>query len=290
MPKGSHRYFEESGQSLEGISPDHPEFAARVRSKIGGEYQHLVNPETIGLASLIGDPRKEPSTVYGLNVNKDQGNFLQRIINKINSEKEFGKYFKEMDADRPAIKLSEAITNNPQKRLFAFGTKADPAVWSHEFRHEDIRSEEENRIQDLLNSTSYPDYKNKINMWYRHIPGNWDKKNVPFDKQEKTVLEHLDFSLPSAIQSYLSKQANRSTNFEDAANFLTTNMDLNRYGAVGAFDSEGKILDKSLIKARSDIPLLNFIGRIDSSSSEKKKERKASGGNVERVYYSRKLI
>lgn len=290
MPKGSHRYFEESGQSLKGLSPDSPEFAAKVRSKIGREYQHLVNPETIGLASLIGDPEKTPSMVYGLNVNKEQGNLLQRIKNKIQTEKEFGEYFKEMDADRPAVKLREAITGNPQKRIFAFGTKADPAVWAHEFRHEEIKNEEKNRIQDLLNSTSYPDYKNKINMWYRHIPGNWDKKNIPFDEQEKTVLKYLDVSLPSAIQGYMSKQANKSANFEDAVDFLTSNIDLNRYGAVGAFDSEGKMLDKSIIRARADMPFLNFIGRSESSSNKNKKERKAIGGNVERVSYDRKLI
>jgi hypothetical protein len=292
MSQNTRRYFEELGQSLEGRSPDSPEFAALLRSKIGKDYQHMVNPETIGLAALLGNPRKTPSTLYGVNVNKDLKSFPERIKRKIELDKNLGKYFDEMNAERPALKLKEAITGNPEKRIFAFGTKADPTVWAHEFRHEEIKNEESNRIYDLLNSTSYPDYKNKINMWYQY--GRKLGPKIPFDEKERIVLEQLRINLPLEIYEYMKrelspedKNSGKGPIIQDAIDFLNANIDLNRAGAKGPYDPTGKQLDKNLIKARADIPLLNFIGK---GILESVPNKKASGGSIENTTHDRKIL
>ena len=58
MPPNTRRYFEESENSLTGRFPESPEFQALIRSKIGDRFKESVTPEKIGLAALIGDPRK----------------------------------------------------------------------------------------------------------------------------------------------------------------------------------------------------------------------------------------
>ena len=288
MPQNTRRYFEELGQSLEGRSPDSPEFAALLRSKIGKEYQHLVNPETVGLAALVGDPKAEPSNLYGVNMGNTTKSLPKRIKEKLETDKQLGKYFQEVGSDRPPQTWLDTITGKPQKRIFALGTQADPETWAHEFRHEEIKHEHENRIQDLLNSTSYPDYKNKINMWYHHITGSPDKKKMPFDQQEKFVLDRLRQDLPLAVQAYMNKQTGKSVNYEDADSFVKNNINMNRSGVKGAHDAAGNKLDDFTIKARADIPLLNFIGM--GKTSELTPAKKAAGGSVENTTHDRKII
>ena len=285
MPQNTRRYFEELGQSLKGRSPDSPEFAALLRSKIGKDYQHLVNPETIGLAALMGDPKATPSNLYGLNTGNTPKSLPERIKHKLELDEQLGKHFDEIKADRPPKTWTETLTGKDKKRIFALGNQADPETWAHEFRHEEIKSEDENRIQDLFNSTSYPDYKNKINMWYNY--GKKAAPEVPFNEKEKIVLNELRLNLPLAIQRYMSNQAGKTVSFEDAADLLKTHIDLNRSGAKGAYDSAGKKLDKNFIKARVDIPLLNFIGQGILEPTLKKK---ASGGSIEKTTHDRKII
>jgi hypothetical protein len=297
MSQNTRRYFEELGQSLEGRSPDSPEFAALLRSKIGKDYQHLVNPETIGLAALIGDPRTRPSNLYGLNTGSSEyegtkKSLLRRIKSKIGMDEDFGKYFDEIKADRPPKTWTETITGKDKKRIFALGNQADPETWAHEFRHEEIKNEESNRIYDLLNSTSYPDYKNKINMWYQY--GRKLGPKIPFDEKERIVLEQLRINLPLEIYEYMKrelspedKNSGKGPIIQDAIDFLNANIDLNRAGAKGPYDPTGKQLDRNLIKARADIPLLNFIGKGILESAPNKK---ASGGSIENTTHDRKII
>jgi hypothetical protein len=71
----------------------------------------------------------------------------------------------------------------------------------------------------------------------------------------------------------------------DARKFIDKNFDLNRSGAVGGFKGSKK-LPSNVIEYRSKFPFLNFIGRLEEPAVEKK----ATGGNVEKVYTERKMI
>jgi hypothetical protein len=286
MPPNTRRYFEESGQLREGRTPDESrEFEALLRSKIGGQFQDLVTPENIGLMSLIGRP--------DFKYNYRGLNYPQGLDSP--EETEF------MREDLSTV-LRSANQELPEgKRIFGLGSEADARLYAHELRHEKMGREYINRLMDLMySSTSLPAYKDNINKAYEYFTDSEKNrklpfrdrvkiKNAPLEEKERFVLDYLkdqNWILRDAASnrgekvSFLSRL--RSA---DARKFIDKNFDLNRSGAVGGFKGSKK-LPSNVIEYRSKFPFLNFIGRLEEPAVEKK----ATGGNVEKVYTERKMI
>ena len=125
-------------------------------------------------------------------------------------------------------------------------------------------------------------------MWHHHLTGSLDKKEIPFNQQEKFVLDRLRIDLPLVIQRYMNEQTGRSVNYEDADNFLKNNINMNQAGTKGAHDAAGNKLDDFTIKARAAMPFLNFIGV--GQVSETPLTSKAKGGSIENTTHYRKII
>jgi hypothetical protein len=274
MPKGSHRYFEESENLLRGKSPEDygPEFAALMKSKLGGRFEGLVSPELnkVGLMSLVGNP-SQFYDIAGINFS---GNDKDRLIN-IASE-----------TIRPIAQKGDLEKIQEGKRILGIGSGTDIGTYAHELRHEVVNDERKNRVYDLVyGSTSPASYKENLNQVYNYLT-NFDfrKQNIPIQEKEKLV---LDF-----IKDEIANERNEAFRFSrppKEGDFLGENFKLNKEGAIGGFLNNKK-LPKSILNDRSKMPFLNFVGRLGSLESEEENKRKAMGGNVERVSYDRKLI
>lgn len=299
MPPNTRRYFEESENSLTGRSPESPEFQALIRSKIGERFKESVTPEKIGLAALIGDPRKSRafldlmSIPHGFQAPRTLspkeveayigGGSLAGIFAKPEQFSEFG---------------AELLDNRqvPEgKRIFGVGSAADAGTWSHEFRHDFEKDEIKNRMMDVIyGSTSLPSYKANIERVYNYLinsdPETTKKKfkereqmrNASLNNQEKYVLDRLknNYIEGESVEAELGFLP-RIFNLD----YIDKNFELNRSGAVGG-NKDGKPLPEDILKFRSKLPFLNFIGRLDEPAPKKK----AVGGNVEKVYIDRKMI
>jgi len=272
MPKGSHRYFEESENLLRGKSPEDygPEFAALMRSKLGERFKGLVSPEKIGLMSLIGNPSEFYDTA-GINFKGNDKDRLSDIASRsIRSIAEKG------DLE----KIQEG------KRIFGIGSGADVGTYAHELRHEVVNDERKNRVYDLVyGSTSPASYEANLNKAYDYLTG-FDFRNqyIPIQEKEKAVLQLIKEEIANERdEAFLFSRPPKE------GDFLGENIKLNKEGAIGGFLNNKK-LPKSILNDRSKMPFLNFVGRLGSLESEEENKRKAMGGNVERVSYDRKLI
>ena len=282
MPPNTRRYFEESEQLLKGRSPESPEFAALMRSKVGGQFQGLVTPERLGVMALVGNPAESNWDTAGIRFGPSVGE--SRI-------KEF---------------LGPALGDSNQelpkgKRIFGIGSKADAGTYAHELRHESVSGESTNRFFDVIyGSTSLPSYKANIKRAYDYLTDTpeyrkasfkerWVIDNAPLQEKEKLVLD----SLKGKAYNWILRDAARSEGISlissfksaDIENFIDRNFKLNKSGAVGATRG-GKKLDPVVLEFRSKFPFLNFMGRLEESDLKKK----FAGGNVEKVYIERKMI
>jgi hypothetical protein len=268
MPsRNSKRYFEESGTQLKARSPEEYGkigFEALMRSKIGPRYQDLVNEERIGLTALIGDPKAE-YTLSGVN-------FRQGFANE--QEKKIADNFLS-----PALG-EEGLPSG--KRIFGIGRPAGANTFAHELRHDAVVNESQNRMLDLVySSTSLPAYKSNVERIYGFLTDfDYKKANAPLSEKEKFVLEGL---------GYLLKDEPRIANIDPDRminkQWLEENIALNKSGAIGG-TKNGKNLSDSILQYRAAMPFLNFVGRLE----DKKPVKKSIGGNVEKVSYDRKLI
>jgi len=267
MPKNTRRYFEESEDLLKGRSPESygSEFAALMRSKLGSPYQHLASPAKLGLVSLVGDPKGD--------WNAAGVNFLTGL--------ESTKDKQEMETALQPVLEGQPMPEG--KRIFGIGRGADARTYAHELRHEDIKGELQNRMLDLIHSsTSLPAYKANVNQVYGYLTDfDPEKKNTPVEEKEKRIFEELNYYLKRAPHDsdlgFFTKAM--------AGDWLNKNLEVNKAGAVGAF-LDGKKLPNSMLKYRAKLPFLNFIGRLE----EPKTAKKASGGSVENTTHDRKII
>jgi len=276
MAQGTKRYFDEAQDLLRGKSPEDygPEFAAIMRSKLGPRGQGLASPEKLGLMGLIGDPRFSYNIAgrnYVARGSKDKEKLAERILQDF----------------LPFVEPDDFKEIKEGKRIFGVGRHANSATYAHELRHENVRNESRNRIHDLVyGSTSLPAYKANLNNVYGYLTNfDFKKQNIPIEEKEKEVLRLLEGQIKQ-------ERVDVGVGFLNglmSLDFLNKNIELNKSGAVGGF-LDGKKLPNAVIQHRAKMPFLNFVGRLGSSESKEESKRKAVGGNVERVYYDRKLI
>lgn len=272
MPKGSHRYFEESENLLRGKSPEDygPEFAALMRSKLGERFQGLASPEKIGLMSLIGSPSEFYDTA-GINFKVNDKDRLNDIAFEL-----IGSIAEKGDLE----KIQEG------KRIFGIGSGADVGTYAHELRHEVVNDERKNRVYDLIyGSTSPASYKANLNRVYNYLNGlDFRNKYIPIQEKEKAVLQLVKEEIANERdEAFLFSRPPKE------GDFLGENIKLNKEGAIGGFLNNKK-LSQDIINDRSKMPFLNFVGIFGPSESKEESKRKAVGGNVEKVSYDRKLI
>jgi hypothetical protein len=282
MPPNTRRYFEESEQLLKGRSPESPEFAALMRSKVGGQFQGLVTPERLGVMALVGNPAESNWDTAGIRFNP--------LASEAQIKESLGPVL-----DDASQELQKG------KRIFGIGSQADAGTYAHELRHENVGSEKVNRFFDVMyGSTSLPAYKANIKRAYDYLTDTpeyrkasfqerWVIDNAPLQQKEKLVLDALKGKANNWILKDAAKNegislayAFESANIED---FIDRNLKLNKSGAVGATKG-GKKLDPVVLEFRSKFPFLNFMGRLEESDIKKK----STGGNVEKVYIERKMI
>lgn len=282
MPPNTRRYFEESEQLLKGRSPESPEFAALMRSKVGGQFQGLVTPERLGVMALVGNPAESNWDTSGIR------------FNPLASEAQIKEILSPV--------LEDASQELPKgKRIFGIGSQADAGTYAHELRHENVGSETVNRFFDVMyGSTSLPAYKANIKRAYDYLTNTpeyrkasfkerWVIDNAPLQQKEKLVLDALKGNANNWILKDAAKNEGISiaSSFEsaDIENFIDRNLKLNKSGAVGATKGKKK-LDPVVLEFRSKFPFLNFMGRLEESDLKKN----FAGGNVEKVYIDRKMI
>lgn len=282
MPPNTRRYFEESEQLLKGRSPESPEFAALMRSKVGGQFQGLVTPERLGVMALVGNPAESNWDTAGIRFNP--------LASEAQIKEILGPVLENANQELPK-----------GKRIFGIGSQADAGTYAHELRHENVGSEAVNRFFDVMyGSTSLPSYKVNIERAYDYLTDTpeyrnasfkerWVIDNAPLQQKEKLVLDTLKGKAHNWILKDAAKNEGISiaSSFEsaDIESFIDKNFDLNRSGAVGGF-KDNKKLPSNVIEYRSKFPFLNFIGRLKGLDVE----RKYTGGNVEKVYTERKMI
>lgn len=282
MPPNTRRYFEESEQLLKGRSPESPEFAALMRSKVGGQFQGLVTPEILGVMALVGNPTESNWSSAGIRFNP--------LASEAQIKEILGPVLEEANQEVPK-----------GKRIFGIGSQADVGTYAHELRHESVGSEKTNRFFDVMyGSTSMPSYKANIERAYDYLTDTPEYRNAsfqerwvidkaPLQQKEKLVLDALKSKENNWILTDAAKNEGISpayfSEIENIEDFLDRNFKLNKSGAVGGFKGNKK-LPSNIIEYRSKFPFLNFIGRLE----EPDVKRKYTGGNVEKVYTERKMI
>jgi hypothetical protein len=285
MPQNTRRYFDEAQDLIKGKSPEDygPEFAGLMRAKIGERFKHLVTPEKLGLMALVGRP-EDRFTLRGVN--------FPTGLDSPENIKEMENYL------RPALKsyyydskghFQDWNQKLPKgKRIFGTGAGANAITYAHELRHEDVEDEKQNRMFDLINSSTLPAYKANIENSFNYIT-RFDKslsKNTSLADKEKEVIQHFAPRL-------LDRRHVEDTNMGDwdrlrggdLTDAISKNIELNKKGAVGAFIGQEQ-LPQHVINYRSNFPFLNFVGRLDEYGSTKK----AAGGAIENTTHYRKMI
>lgn len=274
MPQNTRRYFDELLKSSEGTSPDSPEFEARVRAKIGKRFENEVANKT-GLMSLVGDP-KEYYPLYGVN------------FPGIRSKEYIEKRLK--DEVGPDVSVPD------KARIFGLGAGASPTVWAHELRHEKVKDELDNRLYDLMYSTSPQNYAANLLNTYEWMVGNTELIDNPyanktFKQMEKEVLKRLNpITGPASLNAATEYQRNQpgvkdeASSEEKASNYaskkakakeisvnwdrhLSINADPTRQSRnlLAKKVNDEKLQDQidQLLNERAALPFLNFVGSPD---------------------------
>jgi len=261
MSKNTRRYFEELDQQTKGRAPGSPEFEALVRSKIGGQFERHVSPQTIQASSLIGpaDYNFPTSRIAGVN-------FLEE-----KTPKERQQYL----SRRIGVSPAELSSIPEGKRIFGVGRYAGPDMWAHEYRHESVSNERANRLFDVVyGSTSLPAYKTNIEGVYQYLlQTSDDYRRLP--EEDKYALRNLslpdkeDFVLDKIRKSYIVHDAQQREDIPFSASLLSTLKDVFTEGDM--FDRSKRLnkevqrtedLPYDIIQMRAKLPFLNFVGRL----------------------------
>mgnify|MGYP003325193054 CR=1 FL=1 len=248
------------------INPDSPEFEAKVRSNIPDAYRYLVDKNK---AAGIKDPTKMYSTL-GLNVS--DADVFHRLTQFDSLSKDDVK------------KLSDE-----SKHVYGIGLGASPLVYAHEFQHDKIDDEFNNRLALLTASNSPESYWHNINdvyNWYvmnrathsekdpktgKHIPY---KNSDPFKQKEEAVLNSLN-------AYFRARDMNGAENILGKGNY-PPNTDLHRevnqnwdagkdpprlwttypmdYLKGNTRETSKGVLPRTMIEERAKFPYLNFVG------------------------------
>lgn len=274
MPQNTRRYFEELLQSSKGTSPDSPEFEDRVRAKIGKRFENEIADKK-GLLSLVGDPQQY-YPLYGVN------------FPKVRPKDYIEKKLKE--------EVGTDVSVPDKARIFGLGAGASPTVWAHELRHEKVKDELDNRLYDLMYSTSPQNYAANLLNTYEWMVGNTELIDNPyanktFKQMEKEVLKRLNpitgaANLNAATEYWRSQpevksgasseeQAKSYANKKTKANEISVNWD--RHFGINADPTrrsrdllarkvnDEKLQDQinQLLNERAALPFLNFVGSPD---------------------------
>lgn len=178
MPAGSHKYFEQMDPYGGRISTDDPEFVAKVRAKLGPEYEHLVDENTKSQAANIGRPDAQFNLLgYRYRAEDIDPNIITEERKKdARLATTFGQ-------------LKDILS--PNKTIYGLGAGASPQTFAHEFRHKIIQDEESNRIKDVLASNSLEQYKANLRLLYEQISKK-PADNVTIPELEKHLHERLN--------------------------------------------------------------------------------------------------
>jgi len=187
MPAGSHKYFQQIDPHGGRISTDDPEFVAQVRAKLGPKYEHLVDENKKFQAANIGDPQTR-YTYLGLNfpkkeyaTQKDLVDAKTQFLDPITSAK-----------DKKAL-------NSPNVSIYGIGSGASPQVFAHEFRHNVMHDERNNRLLDIISANSPTQYRRNLESYYEYI------RKKPADK---VPLSELEYIFHEALHSNIFKNKN----------------------------------------------------------------------------------
>lgn len=276
------------------VEIDDPEFEAKVRAKIGAPYISEVDRNVAYDFPNAFRPTRSYSTL-GLNAGDIPIDKREKAV-------------------RNDIGLAALKNYDPSKYVFAFGAGATPQTYAHEFRHNKIDDEEQNRIADLKNSTSAYQYASNIQSLYEYLYRD-DGKDLPFQVREKRVLNR--FIDPWVIDRH--KNINRGEQGE-VREFMSHPIDYmqgKRY--EDPYKKSTTRLTKGTLQERSEVPFLSFVGRedlpdplfaeekgmyrrtygtnaenakalVDAIKKSESKQKKAAGGAIENTTHYRKMI
>ena len=186
MPAGSHKYFEQMDPYGGRISTDDFDFVAKVRAKLGPEYEHLVDEKTKSQAANIGRPdAKYTDLGYRYRAEHLDPNIITQERKKdARLATTFGQ-------------LEDILS--PSKLVYGLGAGASPRTFAHEFRHKLVDNENKNRLLDVLSSDSHPDYVRNLRFLYENIHRK-SADSVPISELEKLLHNQL------GVHNLLSKQ------------------------------------------------------------------------------------
>lgn len=245
METGDRRY-KNLDEFFGRVSTKDPEFAAKVRSKIGAPYEYLVDPSQ---AQNIGDPNT-PYGLLGANIAHYRDPTKPGSVGATTTVQE-----RQQEADRTGL---ASLGADPRKSVFGLGAGAAPSTFSHEFRHNVEKNESQNRLQDLLHSPTPEDYVKNIQFMYQTFTNSYGAK-VPFAEKEKMILEEFLnreqydlFKRHSAINNY-----DTSTIQEFQAHPIDVITGNRKVGSHGN-------LTQGTYKERVQYPFLNFVGAPDN--------------------------
>jgi hypothetical protein len=176
MPTGSHKYFEQMDPYGGRIPTDDPEFVAKVRAKLGPEYEHLVDKNTKSQAANIG----RPDAKFNYLGYYTPRNIFPSEEEYVKGKKEQAQFFKDLVSNKK--QLEDMVS--PNKSVYGVGAGASPQTFAHEFRHSVIHDEENNRLLDLISSNSPTQYRRNLESYYEQI------HNKPADKIPLSELEY----------------------------------------------------------------------------------------------------
>ena len=160
------------------------------------------------------------------------------------------------------------------------GRQANPNVWSHEFRHENVNDaryfdgEVANRLFDVLyGSTSLPAYKSNVEQAYRFILRNSDDyTKLPFEEREAlnavSLKDQEDFVL-TRLKGLLSEENLQRENVSTSSRMLNALKNtfsknlLERTRELNQSVRRTEELPKEAIELRSKLPFLNFVGKLE---------------------------
>lgn len=226
-----------------------PEFSAKVRARMHSEDAHLVDPSK---AQNIGGNANW--NLRGTNLNRDR--FYrenpeltpEEIEEKI--EARYGKVLTREEWMAQALK-------NIDRYIVGVGRNATPATFAHEFRHDTVSDELQNRIEDVLHSASPEDYYRARDMIRDILPEGQEMSEEQLDEflvSRMNMRARPRMSINTARQMQINrapaKQAEQGI-MSGIANFL---------GIAPKYTSSGRELRATDLKQRAAYPGLNFVG------------------------------
>lgn len=244
MPAGSHKYFEQSNPFGNPTSVDDPEFVAQVRAKLGPRYEDLVNEQTKSQAANIGD-FKDPYNVLGYRVRKENFKTPEDFIKA-----------KEKDTHLATTKKQLEDIKSPDKLIYGVGAGASPQTFAHEFRHEKIRDERENRLEDVLASNSPQQYRQNLEFLYEQIYGK---------KADKIPTLELEKRLGKDVSARNRWAGNKNINVENIKSIPVpwaeyARKKLSSSGILGVLpEAAQQYVERQAAMDRVEQPYLNFV-------------------------------